>query len=163
MTDTNICYLYSLIDPITKIVRYIGTSRNPKERFGAHLNEKSNMKKVSWIQSLKQQELKPILKCLRSGSREEMQKKEERLIRYLFKKKHPLLNIKKGCRNTTNAQASRFKLFSIRLPKEYKQTIKDRSQRDRESQGYILQQCIYNLFGDALPPPRRTDKRKDKK
>lgn len=59
-------YIYSLEDPITKEIRYIGKTNNIKMRFHNHLNKKHNEKshKRNWINSLRKQGYKPIMQII---------------------------------------------------------------------------------------------------
>ena len=57
-------YIYSLIDPRTKEIRYIGSTTTPKARLTQHLSESNNIKKFNWIQSLLSENLKPILNII---------------------------------------------------------------------------------------------------
>ena len=57
-------YIYSLIDPRTNKVRYVGKSNNPQQRLIDHFYDDSKTKKCSWILKLKSLGLKPILKIL---------------------------------------------------------------------------------------------------
>jgi predicted GIY-YIG superfamily endonuclease len=55
-------YIYTLSDPITNEIRYIGYSKDPKKRYANHLCiSKLKSKKNSWIKSLKNKGLKPIM------------------------------------------------------------------------------------------------------
>jgi group I intron endonuclease len=55
-------YIYILIDPITKDVKYCGKTNDIKVRLSDHLkNKKYNKEKIEWIYSLKNKRLKPIL------------------------------------------------------------------------------------------------------
>ena len=61
--------IYTLEDPITKEVRYIGkTKKELVERMYSHISnyrlKKEKSHKNSWIKSLKQKNLKPIIKEL---------------------------------------------------------------------------------------------------
>lgn len=55
--------VYTLSDPTTNIVKYIGiTSKTLTRRLSGHCAEtKANTKKVNWIKSLKKNNLKPII------------------------------------------------------------------------------------------------------
>jgi len=60
METTNI---YTLTDPRTNKVRYVGKANNVSQRYRAHLNKarKHQTHKWNWIQELKQEGLKPIV------------------------------------------------------------------------------------------------------
>lgn len=56
-------YIYTLSDPITNFVRYVGKTNNPKQRLASHicLSSNHNTHKYNWIKSLKTNKLKPIM------------------------------------------------------------------------------------------------------
>lgn len=86
-------YLYSLIDPITNEIRYIGISVNPKRRFRQHLQCVLSKRKYEWISFLKSQNLEPKLDILfKSDDIKFILDKERELIKILPN----LLNISKG-------------------------------------------------------------------
>ncbi len=60
----NNTFIYSLSDPITSDVRYIGKANNPKRRYANHLFAFDNFHKSRWIKSLLNKELKPILEII---------------------------------------------------------------------------------------------------
>jgi len=57
-------YIYKLTDPISNEVRYIGKTNNIARRFSAHLNDKSKSHKASWIESLKNKGVLPIIEII---------------------------------------------------------------------------------------------------
>lgn len=57
-------FIYTLANPITKEVRYVGKTNNLKVRFWHHLKTKKNTHSSSWIKSLKNQGLKPEMEIL---------------------------------------------------------------------------------------------------
>lgn len=59
-----LAYIYTLSNPITKEVRYVGKTNNPHSRFSAHLTDKQDTKKTAWIRSLEKQGLKPEMEIL---------------------------------------------------------------------------------------------------
>lgn len=63
MKFTNI---YTLSDPETNEIRYVGKTNNISQRYRAHLNKarKHQTHKKNWIESLKNKKLKPILKII---------------------------------------------------------------------------------------------------
>lgn len=63
---TDIAYIYSLIDPISKKVRYIGKTVNPKYRLSGHITEslKTHNYRCNWIKSLLKKDMMPIFKIL---------------------------------------------------------------------------------------------------
>lgn len=57
-------YVYTLSCPITNHVRYVGKTNNLDKRLSAHINDKMKSYKSSWIASLANKGLKPILETL---------------------------------------------------------------------------------------------------
>jgi hypothetical protein len=61
-----ITYIYTLIDPITKEVRYVGKSINPKNRYSQHI--RSSVKRKTyvniWVNDLINDGLKPIMEIV---------------------------------------------------------------------------------------------------
>jgi hypothetical protein len=62
----NTVYIYTLEHPITEEIRYVGKTRNPKMRFHNHCNRSHNKKshKRNWINNLRKEGLKPVMKIL---------------------------------------------------------------------------------------------------
>lgn len=71
-------YLYHLIDPNTNLVRYVGITCRPKQRYKEHVNSAKKLRnhKANWINTLTQNTQKPIFKIVA-----ESQDKEE-IIKY---------------------------------------------------------------------------------
>jgi group I intron endonuclease len=63
METTNI---YTLTDPRTNRVRYVGKANNVSQRYKAHLNRarKHQVHKKNWIEQLKREGLKPIIEVI---------------------------------------------------------------------------------------------------
>lgn len=59
-------FIYILIDPITKEVRYVGKSNNPKQRLRNHCNPARYRPthKFNWIRNLRSENLKPVLEII---------------------------------------------------------------------------------------------------
>ena len=77
-------HVYALKDPRDDSVRYVGTTRNAKERFRGHLGERSTGRKAAWIAELRTLELAPEVCILESGDggRNEQALCERRLIEH---------------------------------------------------------------------------------
>lgn len=65
-------FIYSLSDPISRNIRYIGKTNNIKKRLINHLKDKSNCHRTNWISSLKSKKLIPIIDILEECSEEEV-------------------------------------------------------------------------------------------
>ena len=59
-------YIYTLIDPVTDEVRYVGKSKNPKTRYNQHIKklDKSMTPKKQWLLGLFDKGLKPKLQIV---------------------------------------------------------------------------------------------------
>lgn len=93
-------FIYSLIDPITKEIRYIGKANNLKNRLWAHINEARNIKtkshKNNWIRSLLRKEVKPIINLIEEVSIENWINREIYWIAYFKNEGYDLLNMTQG-------------------------------------------------------------------
>ena len=90
-------YIYALIHPLTKEIKYIGKTDRPKIRLREHIKDsqqpgKKN-KKEAWIKSLLNKELKPELVILEKVSQSEWKTKERE---WIAKYKNQLKNDTKG-------------------------------------------------------------------
>lgn len=80
-------FIYTLSDPITNLVKYVGKSDNPKRRYLDHIknvdlkNKRFNNKKTCWIKSIKQKGLLPILSIIDEVPISEWQKYEINYIK----------------------------------------------------------------------------------
>lgn len=60
-----VCYIYTLTDPNTLQVRYVGKTINPEERFKRHrLDKKGCNLRINWIKSLRAMDLFPIFEVV---------------------------------------------------------------------------------------------------
>jgi len=58
-------FIYTLTDPVTNKIRYVGKADNPEKRYRNHLNSRlNNTYKEQWIFGLKKLNQKPILEIL---------------------------------------------------------------------------------------------------
>ncbi len=95
-------YIYSLCDPTTKEVRYVGKTANPFNRFWGHIGEAKNKKKgknkekAEWIRSLLDLGIRPELNILEEVLTDEWEEKEIYWIDKCIQDGNNLLNITKG-------------------------------------------------------------------
>jgi hypothetical protein len=82
--NKNITYIYSLIDPETNEIRYIGKSNNPKNRLVDHIRKSkySNVYKNRWISKLKEKNLSPIMNIIESVCNDMWSEREKYWIKY---------------------------------------------------------------------------------
>jgi predicted GIY-YIG superfamily endonuclease len=93
-------FLYKLIDPITKEVKYIGYTKRPKTRLWEHIRDaKVGIKtyKCDWIRSLIIKNQKPIIEIISNyESQDEAANEEIRLIKELRESGYKLTNLTEG-------------------------------------------------------------------
>lgn len=91
-------FIYSLVDPFTKEVRYIGKANNPKARYSAHMScrDKTNPHKNYWIKGLKESGAKPLLKILEETDDKNWEERERYWIAYGNDSGWNLTNIQAG-------------------------------------------------------------------
>ncbi len=89
----NYFYVYSLICPIDKIVKYVGKSNDPLCRLNGHLSGRDNPRIIKWIRFLKKNNLSPIIKIhSRHLSDNTAKVKEKLMIKRINKSGVPLFN-----------------------------------------------------------------------
>lgn len=96
-------YYYYLKDPDTAVIRYIGITLNPKERYQAHLynshkDVEKNKWKSNWIKSLLKKGVKPVMEIFdtyETACVDDAYAREERFINEHFLKGTPLVNVLK--------------------------------------------------------------------
>jgi hypothetical protein len=76
-------FIYLLSDPSTGLVRWVGATNNPKQRFNEHCCKTDNVEKAAWISDLKSRGLKPEMEVLSETPIAEWEEEEIFLIMYL--------------------------------------------------------------------------------
>jgi hypothetical protein len=79
-------YIYTLTDPISNIIRYVGKSNNPHDRLRRHLSDTSLSEswtnKNKWLLNLKNNNLLPILNIIDESNDENIDSLEIKWISY---------------------------------------------------------------------------------
>jgi len=134
-------YIYSLNDPTTKEVRYVGKTVNPFNRFWGHIGEAKNKKKgknekkAEWIRNLLDLGIRPELNILEEVLSDEWEEKEIYWINKFIQSKNNLLNITKGgktgiisenCKKALEKCKSRGNKKGFRHTEKSKQLIKEK-------------------------------------
>lgn len=91
-------YIYALVDPRTKEIRYIGKTINPSQRLIKHTTPwyyNDGTHKGNWIKQLIRLGLKPEMTILKTVSESEWQKEEIDTIKK-YRETHNLTNIDSG-------------------------------------------------------------------
>jgi len=76
-------YLYVLKDPFTKKIRYVGATKNPKQRFYQHIKDAKKIKKTKktkkqkWILSLLEKGLEPLIDIIKKIEEDVNAREEE--------------------------------------------------------------------------------------
>jgi hypothetical protein len=71
-------YIYTLLDPITGDVRYVGQTQRVKNRISQHLNKSHNLSVRLWVKLLSQYELKPDWRVFATAETKETSNRLER-------------------------------------------------------------------------------------
>ncbi len=100
--------VYSLVEPNSDVVRYIGcTRRTPEKRLERHLNQPYKSPKNDWIKSLKLQGLRPEMNVIVDGLTEEEAYLMEKEYIKLFKSVGArLTNVTTGGKGTSGFKVS---------------------------------------------------------
>ena len=98
--ETGFTFIYSLSDPITNEIKYVGKSDNPKVRLVEHMRKSKYdvTHKNNWINSLKNKNLKPIIEILDVVSITDWDFWEKHWINLLKRQGFNLTNIADGGR-----------------------------------------------------------------
>lgn len=115
--------IYSLNDPNTNEVKYVGKTVSPlSKRLSSHYRDKSHSYKTHWICSLKDENLKPIIKLIEICSEDNWEEREKYWISY-YRKITNLTNYldggqgqQKGYKHTDEAK-EKIRLASIKNKK----------------------------------------------
>lgn len=91
-------YIYTLSDPRTKVIRYVGKTNNPQVRFSMHMCEKRNTHKNNWIRQLKSLGLKPVMEIIETidCTADEWADRERFWIAHFRQMGLPLTNLDSG-------------------------------------------------------------------
>jgi hypothetical protein len=85
MKNTEVTYIYILIDPRDNTVRYVGKTSNPKYRLSGHISEckKENIlhRRAKWIRNLLKEGLKPIITFIKVCPLSQFEKYESYYIK----------------------------------------------------------------------------------
>lgn len=86
-------FIYSLIDPRTKEIRYVGKTNNINRRYLSHVScNYNNTKKECWIKCLRKLGLKPLLIILEQVNEANWQEQEKKWIKFYKDKDFDLVN-----------------------------------------------------------------------
>jgi hypothetical protein len=93
-------YIYALIDPTTRLVRYVGKSVSVKHRFWTHIcTPDPNTHRGRWIQKLRASGLVPVLETLETindPDNNKWQAREKYWIKWMRDEGYELTNIQAG-------------------------------------------------------------------
>lgn len=142
-------YIYTLSHPITNEVRYVGKTINIKRRYKQHLYDKRTSHKASWVKSLKNDGLKPVMNILEICTFENWEEKEK----YWIKQFNNLTNLKAGGNDSykrTTTEETKQKLSLAHkgktLSEDHKAKIKNNNARSKK---IIIDDIEYNSALEA--------------
>jgi len=86
-------WIYALKDPIDNTFKYVGMTKNPKQRLYDHIHEKrGKTKKINWIKKLIKLNLLPLMIILDETNNIDVEKMETFYIKKLIEEGNELLN-----------------------------------------------------------------------
>jgi len=83
MSETG--YIYTLTDPRTEEPRYVGATKEPKQRYSNHLSSPTNDDVKEWLDELEDCGLEPNMNLVRVEPMENLSEKEREIISRLAK------------------------------------------------------------------------------
>ncbi len=94
---SNIVYIYTLSDPTTKEIRYVGKTINLRQRYSQIIHAKKNGKNlIKWVNELQTKRYNPIMKTLDITNKDDWQYVEKYWIAQFRAWGFNLLNITAG-------------------------------------------------------------------
>ena len=93
---SEIVYIYVLIDPFIKQVRYVGKTINPKSRLFGHYSTKDKTYRSNWIASLRKRRERPIMEIVEETDEEHWEEREKYWIKYYRELGCKLVNATEG-------------------------------------------------------------------
>lgn len=90
-------YIYSLVDPRTNKIRYVGKTNHLSIRYSAHITCFSGFShRVNWLRQLHTLNLKPIMNIIEECGESNWQEREQYWIRYYRELGYDLVNTTNG-------------------------------------------------------------------
>lgn len=89
-------FIYTLSDPRTKAIRYVGKTNNLAVRLALHLCEKRGSHKNNWLHLLKSLGLRPVMEVIDECSDDTWQERERFWISHFRQMGLPLTNLDSG-------------------------------------------------------------------
>lgn len=89
-------FIYTLTDPRTRVIRYVGKTNKPAIRFAMHLCERRGTHKNNWLNNLKSLGLRPIMDVIEECTCETWAERERFWIAHFRQLGYPLTNLDSG-------------------------------------------------------------------
>lgn len=143
-----IYYLYTLEHPITNEVRYVGKTINIKRRYKQHLYDKRSSHKASWVKSLKNDSLKPIMTIIEECTIDTWQERE---IYWITQFDNLTNHLNGGGVNyvRTTKQETRDKLSAIHKNKKLTEKHKDKIKKSINKKPCLINNLYYESTMEA--------------
>lgn len=146
-------YIYKISDELGN-VRYIGKSNNPRRRLYQHINDKSNLHKFNWLNSIIKRGSKPIIEIIEKVSVDIWQEREIHWIAKFKEDGFDLINLTlggeggNGMKHTEESRQSMSKSKrGIKLSEEHRKSISEAVKKKAE------ESPNYNRSGNNLKQP----------
>lgn len=146
--------IYTLKDPETNEIRYVGQTINVKQRFINHLkgNKYRNTHSTNWIQSLLNKDLNPIIEIIDTCKIEDLDVVEQKYIKEYKDKGYNLTNhsigghSSLGCKHSLESRLKRSINSKGRKIQYSEETLENKKRRHSEYLKDNPQQRIDNIL-----------------
>jgi len=91
MSDEDKAYVYTLTDPRTDEIRYVGATVNPQQRLSSIMSNPHSKRITRWVNDLKSAGKRPEMNIVKETTKENVEEEERKLIAE-HRKKYALLN-----------------------------------------------------------------------
>lgn len=126
-------HIYTLSDPRTGLVLYVGKSNDPKQRYRRHIYENKVTRKGSWIKSLILNGLMPVMDVIDSIPVSDWEFYEKQYIKMYKACGANLLNMNEGGNRAMASLETRFKQREAKFGKKISDEVLERLRAKRES------------------------------
>jgi hypothetical protein len=140
-TDSESGCIYALVDPRTNEPKYVGATKNPKQRLTSHKHQSFNNELANWIEELSEEGYEPEMQVIRVKPIEELRDAEREMLERLADE-WDLLNKTLDSNYSPQGRPSKSKTANRRRPR-IPEPVCEEAERVKDEQEY-------SSLGDAI-------------
>lgn len=125
----NPAYIYGLYCALDGTLKYVGLTNNPPARYAQHLADKADTPKVTWMNTLREHGLKPVMGIIEECTESNARSRELFWIEYYLSKGVELTNSTLGFEQKTVQSVARYYISHLR-PKRAVMVVQKTDRRE---------------------------------